>query len=82
MPFDDLTVECAWARAGGRCECTRQGHGHKGRCNKQLSKENRGRSGRGAWEAHHLHQQQSGGRDNFANCEIVCWECHRKIHFD
>ena len=76
MAFSKTTVQEAWERAGGKCECTRTTHGHTGRCNKTLSWSNRGRDGWGAWEAHHKHRQESGGGDNLANCEILCWDCH------
>ena len=34
-----------------------------------------GKEGRGAWEAHHVN---SSGGDGLGNCEILCWECHKK----
>lgn len=77
--FPDDVVASAWARAGGRCECTRLTHGHSGRCNKQLVWENRGReTGRGAWEAHHRVSQAAGREPIYSNCEILCWDCHNK----
>ena len=80
-PFSASTVKVAWARAGGnadgsgwaKCECTRVTHGHGTLCGKQLSWNSRGRSGRGAWEAHH---RNSNGGDVPSNCEILCWNCH------
>lgn len=80
MAFSEETVEQAWQSAGGRCACRRAGHDHPYvRCNKDLVRTNRGRnSGRGAWEAHHKTNVQSGGDDNLSNCEILCWECHSK----
>ncbi len=76
MAFSDETVRQAWQRAGGKCECTRKTHSHSGRCNKTLSWGNRGRSGMGAWEAHHRTSAESGGTDALSNCEILCWDCH------
>jgi 5-methylcytosine-specific restriction endonuclease McrA len=35
---------------------------------------NRGREGRGAWEAHHVN---ANGEDILSNCEILCWDCHK-----
>lgn len=64
MPFNEQTIQQAWNRSGGRCECTRILHSHSGRCNKQLSYENRGREGRGAWEAHHRTSVAAGGSDS------------------
>jgi len=76
MAFSNTVVEAAWKRAGGRCECRRTTHSHPYvRCNKQLVWANRGREGRGAWEAHHVN---SSGGDGLGNCEILCWECHKK----
>jgi len=77
--FPDEVVEQAWARAEGRCECRRITHEHSyARCNKELVKENRGREGRGAWEAHHKISQEAGGEPILSNCEIMCWDCHSK----
>jgi len=78
VAFSDETVRQAWQRAGAKCECTRKTHGHIGRCNKTLSWGNRGRSGWGAWEAHHRTSIQSGGTDALSNCEILCWDCHSR----
>lgn len=76
MAFSDEVVASAWKRARGKCECTRIPHtNHYSRCNKQLVWENRGREGRGAWEAHH---RNSYGGDSLSNCEILCWKCHKK----
>jgi len=75
MAFSDDVVGQAWSRAGGRCECRRTTHGHTGRCNKELVWANRGREGRGAWEAHHI---SSSGGDTLSNCEILCWDCHTR----
>ena len=78
MAFSQDTVNAAWKRAGGKCECTRSSHGHSARCNKTLSYENRGRDGAwGAWEAHHKTADASGGNDSLSNCEILCMECHK-----
>jgi hypothetical protein len=71
--FDDDVVEKAWDRAKGHCECTRKTHGISGRCNKQLVWANRGRQGRGCWEAHHINSNRPG---TLSNCEILCWDCH------
>jgi len=75
MAFPETTVEQAWKRAGGKCECRRKRHNHNyGVCHKTLVWGNRGREGRGAWEAHHIN---SNGGDGLSNCEILCWECHK-----
>jgi len=76
MAFSEETVKKAWSRAGEKCECRRDRHDHNyTRCNKQLVWGNRGREGRGAWEAHHIN---ANGGDSLSNCEILCWDCHKK----
>lgn len=77
--FPEDVVRRAWNRAGGRCECERKTHRHPyGRCGKQLVWENRGREGRGAWEAHHIVSQDAGGPSTYSNCKILCWDCHSR----
>lgn len=74
MAFSIPIVEAAWNRAGGKCECRRKSHEHHYvRCNKQLVFDNRGRTGRGCWETHHIN---SNGPDTLSNCEIICFDCH------
>lgn len=74
MAFSEETILQAWRRAEGKCECARASHNHSyRRCNKELVWENRGREGRGAWEAHHI---SSTDGDTLSNCEILCWDCH------
>ena len=79
MAFSKGTIEAAWKRAGGKCECRRKTHSHLYvRCNKTLSFDNRGKDGAwGAWEAHHITAVASGGSDVLSNCEILCIECHK-----
>ena len=68
MAFSEDTIDIAWARSGGRCECKRILHNHPyNRCPKNLVFKNRGRTGRGCWEAHH---KVSTGGDGLANCQI------------
>lgn len=76
MAFSSDVINQAWQRSGGKCECRRTSHGHSYvRCNKELVFDNRGREGRGAWEAHHVN---SNGSATLSNCEIICWDCHKK----
>ena len=76
MAFKQRVVEAAWRMAEGKCECRRKSHQHPStRCNKELVWENRGREGRGKWEAHHIN---SSGPDTLLNCVIMCWDCHKK----
>lgn len=75
MAFSEEIVSQAWKQAEGKCQCRRTSHSHSYvRCSKDLVWENRGREGRGAWEAHHI---TVGGPDTLSNCEILCWECHK-----
>lgn len=79
MAFSKETINAAWERSGGKCECARITHNHTGRCNKTLSFENRGKEGAwGAWEAHHKTAVSSGGADTLSNCENLCLDCHKK----
>jgi len=75
MAFPDSVVDAAWIRAGGKCECRRVGHVHSIPHGSSLTRANRGREGRGAWEAHH---RVRGGPDTLSNCEILCWDCHSR----
>ena len=68
MAFSDSTKRQAYARAGGRCECTRKGCSHYGRCNADL---------RYGCDAHHRTAQASGGDDGLSNCEMLCIACHK-----
>ncbi len=77
MAFQDDVVKKAWQRSNGQCECMRRSHSHfYTPCRKQLTWENRGKPGRGGWEAHH---KATTGGDIIDNCEILCWECHDSI---
>ena len=79
MGFTPDVVETAFQRARKSCECNRSTHNHSGtRCNKTLIWEQRGREDTHAWEAHHRVSQQVGGGDTLSNCEILCWNCHKK----
>ena len=74
MAFSTDTIEKAWKRSGGRCECRRRTHKHRYvRCGKTLVKHNRGTSGRGCWQAHHINRN---GGNGLSNCEILCFACH------
>jgi hypothetical protein len=65
MAFSESVVGDAWKRSEGYCE----------RCGERLVWENRGREGRGCWEAHH---KSANGVDTLNNCEVVCFDCHKK----
>lgn len=77
MAFSEDSIDFAWLRAGGRCECKRTNHGHgKYRCAKILIFLNRGCEGEGSWEAHRI---SAWDGEVPSNCEIVCWSCYKKI---
>ena len=73
MPFAHEVLLEAWARSDGRCECQREGHGHEGRCNRQLMWTMRGStSAPGAWD---VSRRTSWGTDVLANCVVLCAAC-------
>ena len=78
MAFSQTVINEAWARAGGKCECTRQNCPEHStpRCGKVLDPANQ-RVGM-KWHAHHLTAQAAGGSDSLSNCQILCVECHEQ----
>jgi 5-methylcytosine-specific restriction endonuclease McrA len=68
MAFPEEVKKAAYNRAGGKCECTRSGCNHSGRCNASLS---------GGWHAHHIHASSLDGHDGLSNCEALCIPCHK-----
>ncbi len=74
MSFSEEVIAQAWQRSGGQCECVRKTHSHfYVPCGKQLVWAERGKVGRGGWEARHM---TTYGGDVLSNCEILCWDCH------
>ncbi len=71
MLFSEGTLREAWRLARGRCECQREGHGHQGRCNRELRWERLGYLGEGGWQANGW-----GWQDDPDNCEVLCVECY------
>jgi len=68
MPFSQSVKNAAYRRAGGRCECARLNCGHRGRCNRLLTR----------WHAHHKLSQAAGGAHSLNNCEALCVPCHQR----
>jgi hypothetical protein len=74
MAFSKTTIEAAFSRAHGRCECTRCHLGiydaphHGKRCTNTFSIGDN-------WSAHHRYPGAMGGYDSLLNCEILCPEC-------
>jgi len=73
MAFPDSVKDQAFARSGGRCECTRQHSSvweaphQERRCPRTFTRYG------GNWEAHHI---AVGGPDTLSNCEALCLTCH------
>lgn len=66
MAFSVVVVDSLFRMGGGVCKD----------CKTPLVWNNRGGTGAGAWEAHHI----DGDPNNKAlvNCKILCWPCHEK----
>lgn len=76
MPFSETVKEQAFARTGGRCECTRLHTGvtgvlHQGtRCPTTFQKG-------GGWEVRHKVAELAGGFNTLENCEVLCTTCYQ-----
>ena len=77
MVFSDEVIKQAWQRADNKCECTLTKCGHISKCNKILDFSKRGIESEHGWEAHHKISVNTGGEDNFSNCQILCINCHK-----
>ena len=75
MEFSGSVIAQAWKRAGGRCECSQNGHRHGGRCNRPLSRYAEGMHRNTGWEVNHITATTSGAIDPVNNCEILCLSC-------
>ena len=76
MAFSADTLKKAFARSGGRCECSRASHAkHTGRCSATFTEAQRGTK----WEAHHKVSLDAGGTDALENCKILCVPCHNLV---
>ncbi len=79
MAFSRSTINAAYKRSEGRCECERCHLGmtdaphHGRRCSAVISKKDK-------WTAHHKHPAPHGGEDDsLSNCEILCPVCSRLV---
>ena len=86
MSFSKEIKMQAFERAGGRCECTRRGCGHEGRCQRscesmaifnRIRVANGGEPSFPGFEFHHITAENVGGPDTLSNCEFLCSECHK-----
>ena len=68
----EAQVRDAWLRAEACCECTKETHGHPGRCNQFLVWADRGGTGKGAWEVRRLQDPRR------PPCDILCAACYAK----
>jgi len=75
MALEESVVDQAWARSGGRCECTHSEHGHSERCGRELLRDRRGVEPSYRWEAH---KKVADGDDTLINYEILCQECSKQ----
>ncbi len=80
MAFTDETLDKAFERSAGKCECTRDHTGesgsphHGGKCPRAFFRYGP------QWEPHHKVSEIRGGKDTLDNLEVLCYECHRLIH--
>lgn len=66
MAFSESVRLEIFNRAKGRCE----------KCGKQLVYANHLPGEKGAWQAHHIVSQKSGGKDIASNGMALCLACH------
>ena len=74
MAFSEEVIDKAFAKSGGKCECTRQHAGqtaphHGGKCPRATLRY-------GLGEPHHIKMVKDGGNDLVENCEFICLECY------
>ena len=72
----DETVEDAWVRSRGRCECDEGPHGH--RCVSPLEWGLRGSPRTGGWQAFFTGTSNMTGWDAVRHCMILCWNCYAR----
>jgi len=70
--IDHLLRE-AWSRSEAQCECTKASHGHLGRCPQFLVWEDRGGTGKGAWDIRQLHDPRAHP------LQVLCAACYVKL---
>jgi hypothetical protein len=75
MSFPESVILEAWTRSYGRCECTKEGHHHSGRCNHGVHWDRRGTDLPGGWEA--VRKSSRLKTVTLENCEIRCIACQR-----
>ena len=66
--FTPLTTEKIFDACRGECFY----------CHKELSKANRFKGQRGAWNADHLYPASKGGENSLQNGVAACWNCNSK----
>jgi hypothetical protein len=77
VTLSEATVKQAWARSLSMCECRDPSHRHgQTGCFRQMIRDQQGQAKPGGWQARPIVPFDKGGRDELANCEIVCWSCY------
>jgi hypothetical protein len=69
----EAQIRDAWLRAEACCECTKEAHGHRGRCNQFVVWADRGGTDKGAWEVRLLQDPRR------PPCDILCAVCYAKV---
>jgi hypothetical protein len=69
----DTPLRGAWLRAEAQCECTKDAQGHGGQCPQVLVWDDRGGTGKGAWEVRHLNDPR------VHPLQILCAACYAKL---
>jgi hypothetical protein len=76
MKFTERTVEDAWLRSRGRCECMETSHAHRGRCGRPLIWEQREASSQpGAWAPVERDKSIPKWWEAVGHCRIICQDC-------
>ena len=73
------TIQAAFVRSQGRCECTETKHNHPYlRCPYAVTWEQRGKNGKGSWEIYN----QSGDKDTPTpdDCLVLCTYCYERTN--
>ena len=79
MNINDNPIEKAFIRSGGKCECRSWNHSHNVvRCGQELILEQRGKQGKGRWEAHCINPKFSESAYSY---EILCADCYKRVLF-
>ena len=76
MAFSEETIDEAYERSGGRCECTRDScaNHYLSRCSARLSS---------TTAVYHKRKSSGfGDMDRVTNCEVICESCKANAGYD